>query len=135
MMQEDNKMKILGMNHFTVLSSNLERSKAFYINILGLSEGYRPPFTFPGAWLYANDQAVLHIMAGKPMPADAAGVIDHMAFTASGLQTTVDTLKQHGIPYELKRLQGLKIWQLFCHDPDGAKVELDFPAHEPAPEQ
>lgn len=128
-------MKILGMNHFTVLSSNLESSKDFYINILGLSEGYRPPFTFPGAWLYTGDQAVLHIMAGKPIPLVAAGVIDHMAFTASGLQATVDRLKQCGVAYELKRLQGLEIWQLFCHDPDGAKVELDFPANEPAPEQ
>ncbi len=129
------KMIITGMNHFTVLSSNLEKSKAFYINILGLTEGYRPPFTFPGAWLYAGDQAILHIMTGKAMPANPAGVIDHMAFTASGLQATVNILKQHGIAYDLHRLKELKIWQLFCHDPDGAKVELDFPASEPEPEQ
>lgn len=126
-------MTIARMNHFTVLSSDLERSKAFYINILGLTEGYRPPFAFPGAWLYAGDQAILHIMAGRPMPANAAGVIDHMAFTASDLQSVADTLKRQGIPYELHRLKGLEIWQLFCHDPDGAKVELDFAASEPAP--
>ncbi len=126
-------MTIEGMNHFTVLSSNLEKSKAFYINILGLTEGYRPPFEFPGAWLYAGDQAILHIMAGKPMPTNAPGVIDHMAFTASDLQSAVDTLKQHEIKYTLHRLKGLDIWQLFCHDPDGAKVELDFAAHEPEP--
>lgn len=126
-------MTIAGMNHFTVLSSDLERSKAFYINILGFTEGYRPPFAFPGTWLYAGDQAILHIMAGRPMPANAAGVIDHMAFTASNLQSVADTLKRQGIPYELHRLKGLEIWQLFCHDPDGAKVELDFAASEPAP--
>ena len=126
-------MAIEGMNHFTVLSKDLERSKAFYINVLGLKEGYRPPFAFPGAWLYAGNHAILHIMTGKPMPADAAGVIDHMAFTANNLQATVDTLKQHGIQYDLHRLKGLEIWQLFCHDPDGAKVELDFPADEPEP--
>jgi len=126
-------MTIAGMNHFTVLSSDLERSKAFYIDILGLTEGYRPPFAFPGAWLYVGGQAILHIMAGKPMPANAAGVIDHMAFTASNLQSVVDTLKRQGIPYELHRLKGLEIWQLFCYDPDGAKVELDFAASEPAP--
>ncbi len=128
-------MMIKGMNHFTVLSSDLERSKQFYIDILGLKEGYRPPFAFPGAWLYVGDQAILHIMAGKSMPAVAAGVIDHMAFTASNLQATVNTLKQQGIPYELHRLKELEIWQLFCHDPDGAKVELDFPASEPEPRE
>lgn len=127
-------MTIEGMNHFTVLSKDLERSKAFYINVLGLAEGYRPPFAFPGAWLYAGNQAILHIMAGRPMPEEAAGVIDHMAFTASNLQAVVDTLKQHDIQYQLHRLEGLEIWQLFCHDPDGAKVELDFPASEQEPD-
>ncbi|MBX9635974.1 VOC family protein [Nitrosomonas sp.] len=128
-------MTIEGMNHFTVLSSNLERSKAFYVNILGLTEGYRPPFDFPGAWLYAENQAILHIMTGKQLPANAAGVIDHMAFTASNLHAVVNTLKQNGVHYELRRLKGLESWQLFFHDPDGAKVELDFPASEPEPKE
>jgi catechol 2,3-dioxygenase-like lactoylglutathione lyase family enzyme len=126
-------MTIKGMNHFTVLSSDLERSKFFYINILGLKEGYRPPFNFPGAWLYAEDQAILHIMTGKPMPESAAGVIDHMAFTASNLQAVINILKQQDLQYDLHRLKDLKTWQLFCYDPDGAKVELDFPADEPEP--
>ncbi len=128
-------MTIEGMNHFTVLSSDLQRSKSFYIDILGLTEGYRPPFAFPGAWLYVGNQAILHIMAGKPIPTHTAGVIDHMAFTASNLQSVVDTLKQQGIQYDLHRLKGLESWQLFCHDPDGAKVELDFPASEPKPRE
>lgn len=126
---------IKGLNHFTVLSSDLEKSKQFYIDVLGLQEGYRPPFAFPGAWLYAGEQAILHIMGGKSMPTDTAGVIDHMAFTASNLQETIDMLKRHRISYDLHRLKGLEIWQLFCHDPDGAKVELDFPADEPEPQQ
>jgi len=128
-------MTAIDMNHFTVLSSDLEKSKAFYINILGLKEGYRPPLASPGAWLYVGDRAILHIMARRSMPINPAGVIDHMAFTASNLQATIDTLKQYNIDYELQRLKGLEIWQLFCHDPDGAKVELDFPAHESEPRQ
>lgn len=126
-------MTIEGMNHFTVLTSDLEKCKAFYIDVLGLKEGYRPPFAFPGAWLYSADQAVLHIIAGRALPADANGVIDHMAFTASNLLSTVDRLNQHGIAFKLKRLEDLQTWQLFCHDPDGAKIELDFAASEPDP--
>ncbi len=126
-------MNISGMNHFTVLSSDLEKSKTFYIRILGLKEGFRPAFSFPGAWLYAGNQAILHIMSGKPMPTSAAGVIDHMAYSASNLQAAIDTLKRHDISYQLHRLQGLGIWQLFFYDPDGAKIELDFPAEESEP--
>lgn len=128
-------MAIDGMNHFTVLARDLEKSKSFYINVLGLSEGYRPPLDLPGAWLYAGGQPIMHIMAERPLPDEPHGVIDHIAFTASNLQSVVDTLNHHGIEYELRRLKELQIWQLFCYDPDGAKVELDFAANEPAPNE
>ncbi len=126
-------MAIDGMNHFTVLTSNLEQCKAFYIDVLGFTEGYRPPLASSGAWLYAENQPILHIMAGRPLPAQAQGVIDHMAFTASDLQSVINTLNQHGIKYELRRQKDSQTWQLFCYDPDGAKIELDFSADEPEP--
>ena len=122
------------MNHFTVLTTDLDKSKAFYINLLGLTEGFRPPFEFPGAWLYCGDQAILHIMAGRPIPNTIHGIIDHIAFSASNLQSVIDKLNQQDIPYTLNRLKGLQTWQLFCVDPDGAKVELDFSANEPEPQ-
>lgn len=126
-------MAIAGMNHFTVLTSDLDRCKRFYMGILGLTEGYRPPLAFPGAWLYCGPQAVLHVIAGRPLPAEAQGVIDHMAFSAENLQAVVNTLKSNGIPYELRRQKGPETWQLFCYDPDGARVELDFDRSEPEP--
>ena len=127
-------MAITGMNHFTVLTTDLDKSKAFYVGLLGLTEGYRPPFEFPGAWLYCGDQAILHIMAGRPIPATIHGIIDHIAFSACNLQSVIDRLNQHHIAYTLNRLKGLESWQLFCADPDGAKVELDFTASEPEPQ-
>lgn len=126
-------MAIVGMNHFTVLSDNLDATKAFYMGLLGLTEGYRPPLSFPGAWLYAGDQAVLHIIAGRPLPSDPQGVIDHMAFTAKDLLVTVKRLEAHGIRYDLRKQVGSGTWQLFCFDPDGARVELDFDGGESAP--
>jgi catechol 2,3-dioxygenase-like lactoylglutathione lyase family enzyme len=126
-------MAIVGMNHFTVLSSNLERTKAFYIELLGLTEGWRPDLGFPGAWLYCGDHAVLHVIAGRALPADAKGVIDHMAFTGKDLSATVGKLQAAGIQYDLRKQRGNDLWQLFCFDPDGARVELDFEGSEPAP--
>lgn len=126
-------MALTAMNHFTVLSHDLEATKAFYMTLLGLQEGYRPPLGFPGAWLYIGDQAVLHVIAGRAMPANAAGVIDHMAFSASDLQGTVDLLNRNGIRFDLRKQADSGIWQLFCFDPSGARVELDFEASEPAP--
>lgn len=121
---------IEGMNHFTVLTDDLDRSVDFYVDLLGLSPGPRPDLGFPGAWLYAGGQAVLHIIAGRELPTPRAGVIDHMAFSARDLRATADRLDARGIKYELRRQRGSSTWQLFCHDPNGAKVELDFAGSE-----
>jgi catechol 2,3-dioxygenase-like lactoylglutathione lyase family enzyme len=121
------------MNHFTILAEDLRQTCDFYRDLLGLTEGYRPDMGFPGAWLYAGETALLHVVAKKPLPAQRAGVLDHMAFSASGLAETVTMLKQRGIQYRLGRQVETGTWQLFLHDPNGAKVELDFPAAEPEP--
>ena len=126
-------MAIEAMNHFTVLTDNVESCKAFYVDLLGLSEGFRPDLGFPGVWLYAGDQAVLHVIAGRPLPPDPRGVLDHMAFTARDLRATVAKLRDHGIQYDLRRQAQSGVWQLFCFDPNGARVELDFSAAEEAP--
>lgn len=126
-------MPISGMNHFTVLTSDLEASRAFYIDLLGLTEGFRPDLGFPGAWLYAGDQAVLHIVAGRGVPANPRGVIDHMAFSARDLRAVAARLTERGVAYDLGRLPSTGAWQLFCLDPNGARVELDFASSEPAP--
>jgi len=126
-------MPISGMNHFTVLTNDLDATNAFYVDILGLSVGFRPDLGFPGAWLYVDGQAVLHIVAGRGVPASPRGVIDHMAFSARDLRAVAARLKEHGIEYDLRRLPTTDAWQLFCLDPNGARVELDFDAGEAAP--
>lgn len=123
-------MAVQGMEHFTVLAEDLEATRAFYREILGLEEGYRPPLGFPGAWLYVGGRAVLHVIAGRALPAEPAGVLDHMAFAAKDLPGTLTKLKQRSIEYVLRRQADTRVWQLFFHDPSGAKVELDFAAEE-----
>jgi len=126
-------MAVIGMNHFTVLARDLQETRSFYVDLLGLAEGDRPDLGFPGAWLYAGEAAVLHIVAGRPLPVDPRGVIDHMAFTARDLAGTVSRLQARNRRYDLRRQVGSGIWQLFCFDPNGARVELDFDPEEPAP--
>jgi len=118
---------IVGMNHFTVISEDTQKTLDFYVGLLGLSVGHRPDLGFPGAWLYAGgEQALLHIYFDKPVPAQRAGVIDHMAFSATGLAEVKARFDAVGMNYDLRRQAGAGTWQLFCHDPNGARVELDF---------
>jgi len=129
-------MGVTRMNHFTVLTDRLDETLAFYRDHLGLAPGARPPFSFAGAWLYAEGGAepILHIVAGRAAGELHAGVIDHMAFTGRDLAGTVGKLKARGVRYELRKLPGQwSTWQLFFQDPNGAKVEIDFDPDEPAP--
>jgi catechol 2,3-dioxygenase-like lactoylglutathione lyase family enzyme len=123
---------IEGMNHFTITAGDREATLGFYCGLLGFVEGPRPELGFPGAWLYApgGTQALLHIYWDRPLPEPRTGVIDHMAFSARGLAAVKRQVEAAGLPYRLQQQAGAGTWQLFLHDPNGAKVELDFDATE-----
>ena len=125
-------MTIRGMNHFNVLTEDVEASRRFYVDVIGLTEGERPDLGFGGTWLYAGGQPILHVSEAR-LPESRGGVIDHMAFSATDLKGTVAKLTRLGVKHVVRQQVGTRIWQVFCHDPMGAKVELDFDPGEAAP--
>jgi catechol 2,3-dioxygenase-like lactoylglutathione lyase family enzyme len=125
-------MAVEGMNHFTILTDDVERTVGFYGEFLGLTAGPRPDFAFPGAWLCANGAPILHVIGGRPKSELKAGVIDHMAFTGRDLSGTLAKLKARGLEHICRRQVGSGVWQVFFFDPNGARVEIDFAAEETA---
>jgi catechol 2,3-dioxygenase-like lactoylglutathione lyase family enzyme len=126
-------MVVTGMNHFTVLTDDVDRTVDFYDQAMGLKPGARPDLGFPGAWLYAGGSPVLHIIGGRPKEQLRPGVLDHMAFSAQGIGETLARLERLGIHYAHRRQAGAGTWQVFFFDPNGARVELDFDPAEPDP--
>lgn len=126
-------MTILALNHFTVMSRDLEASRDFYCGVLGMEAGARPQMNFPGLWLYAGGVPILHLIGVEEAAASRNAVIDHVALTAKDLPQTVAQFKAKDIKYRLRRMSDGS-WQMFCRDPDGAMIELDFDASEKAPE-
>lgn len=123
-------MAVSGMNHFTILTDDVERTVRFYGDLMGLEAGSRPSLNFPGAWLYAGDQPILHVIGGRPKSELKPGVIDHMAFTGHDLSATLAMLEREKVEHVCRQQVGSGVWQVFFHDPNGAKVELDFAADE-----
>ena len=121
---------IEGMNHFTVIAEDPAKTLDYYVGLIGLEEGPRPDLGFAGAWLYAGGRAILHLYFDRPVPAQRAGVIDHMAFTAKDLKAVKARFDARGVKYDLRQQAGAGTWQLFSYDPNGAKVELDFDPSE-----
>jgi catechol 2,3-dioxygenase-like lactoylglutathione lyase family enzyme len=126
-------MQIQRMDHFTIVTDRLDETLAFYAT-LGLQAGARPAFGVPGAWLYAQDQPILHVIEVPSMPEPRRGALDHMAYRAQGLLATTQWLEERGIPHRIIRTPApFRMWQLFFVDPNGVDVELDFDPLEPAP--
>jgi catechol 2,3-dioxygenase-like lactoylglutathione lyase family enzyme len=125
-------MATTGMNHFTILTDDVPGTVDFYRDLLGLTDGYRPDLGFPGAWLYVGDDALLHVVGGRRRAELAPGVIDHIAFSATNLGATLAALEARNVEHAVRRQAGTGFWQVFFHDPNGARVELDFAANERA---
>lgn len=125
-------MAVAGMNHFTVLTDDVDTTVRFYGDLLGLEPGPRPNLKFPGAWLYADGHPILHIVGGRARSELKPGVIDHMAFTGRDLAASLSGLKARGIEYDCRQQIDTGLWQVFFLDPNGAKIELDFAATERA---
>ena len=121
-------MAVAAIDHYTILTADLEATRRFYCGLLGLSEGPRPPFDFPGAWLYAGGQPVVHIIAGREFSANGTGAVDHVAFKAEGDPDALfKKLEGEGYRVSSRIVPRSKIRQLFCRDPSGVQVELNFP--------
>ena len=127
------------LNHYTIKVRDLERTKDFYRDIVGLTVGDRPPLNFPGYWLYCGDIPTVHLIGYRaidPLIADGptypapTGRLDHIAFACEGLKEMRANLDARNITYDERVLPRLNMTQLFYLDPDGIAVECNFAAHE-----
>lgn len=128
-------MAIEGLNHFNIIApaALMAEVRDFYVDVVGLQEGYRPDFGFPGHWLYAGEIAVLHLMdSGAIGGASGVGTnpgtghLDHIAFTATDLEATEARLAELGMEFRKSEFPDFNLAQLFLRDPVGLGVELNF---------
>jgi catechol 2,3-dioxygenase-like lactoylglutathione lyase family enzyme len=131
-------MPLTQLEHYLVLTHDLERTRDFYRDALGLREGARPPLGFPGYWLYAGDVPCIHIAEWNTyrahsvaagisvsIPAPGTGPLDHVAFNAVDVGEVKARLSAHGITYSVNDVPAAGLTQLFLNDPNGVKVEIN----------
>ena len=131
-------MKIRTLDHAALLVKDVERTRQFYGQMLGLEEIPRPHnFDFPGIWFAIGPQT-LHIIGesedgrtrqvqpGNYRPDELAlGRATHVAFEVENLAETVAYLdEQHIAIVGGPRPRGDGVMQLYICDPDGYVVEL-----------
>lgn len=115
------------LDHVTIHCADLGRSRHFYARVLGLTEGDRPAFGFPGAWLYLDGRAVVHLVAERnDGTVSGSGSLDHVAFDATDLGGMRSHLKGSDIAFTEQGVPGGQLHQIFLNDPDGVKIEINF---------
>src|SRR5262245_59893162 len=120
-------MPIDQLQHINTRSADVEATKEFYVRILGLRVGPRPPFQSKGYWLYLGAHPIVHLVQRPPgdEPKSGSGNLDHIAFRGVNVDETRAALRASGIVFHEQIVPASGAVQIFVHDPDGIKVELN----------
>lgn len=120
-------MAITGLDHVNVATQDIDATRDFWVDVLGLTVGWRPDFSFRGYWLYVGERAVVHVQETEAeVAASTASTLNHVAFAVSELDPLLDKLKARGVAWRESNPPGSDIRQVFFFDPNGVRVELDW---------
>jgi catechol 2,3-dioxygenase-like lactoylglutathione lyase family enzyme len=134
-------MLLSKLEHFLVMTHDVDGTRDFYRDVLGMQEGFRPELGFLGHWLYLGDTPVIHIAEwasytahsqrlGIPVtrPAPGTGPLDHVAFNGEDRHygELRQRLEQRGLAFHPHDSPGIGLRQIFLEDPNGLKLELNF---------
>jgi catechol 2,3-dioxygenase-like lactoylglutathione lyase family enzyme len=137
-------MPLTHLEHFLIQTEDLDGTVDWYVDVLGMEEGPHPDFKMPVRWLYLCEEPVLHLTVGgenvsenrkkylgqQSTATKGSGVVDHVAFRATGLTEMMNRLDDKGIEYTKRQVDDQGLFQLFLIDPNEVKVELNFAAAE-----
>lgn len=133
-------MPLSHIEHVLIQTADMAATRDWYVRVLGFRVGPSPDFKFPVCWLYLGEQDVIHITEGGAHVSEnrkryvgqdsqatrGSGAIDHVAFRCTGLRSMLAHLRAQGVEFRERQVSDQGLYQLFLHDPNGIKVELNF---------
>jgi len=144
-------MTLSSLDHCSIRTVKLEETRDFYVDLLGMIDGERPDFDFPGNWLYVDGRPVIHLVGVDPDDpsgliaylggdvdaekldgSGGSGAFDHVAFRAREPEKLMALLKARNIGFRERKVPDLDLFQIFIEDPNGITVELNYFADEKA---
>src|ERR1700694_945970 len=132
-------MPVTGLNHYLIVAKNLERTKDFYIKVLGMDLAERPDFGFPGYWLKVGGEICVHLasqdpnkirdmflLKKHPRGTTGSGSVDHIAFLAQNPVAVRERIQKSKVEMHFRSFPEAKLFQIFLKDPDDITIELNF---------
>lgn len=128
-------IQVRSLDHVTIVVRDLERSRKFYVEGLGMQMVPRPGFSFDGRWFQAGATQIHLILeheqsgpAGLPREMGRTSRAHHFAFLVEDAHAAEARLEELGYEFISRtkaRPDGAA--QVFVSDPDGHIVELCSP--------
>ena len=114
-------MPLTQMEHFLVLTDDIDATRDFYVRALGMTVGSRPPLEFPGYWMYVGTVPCVHIGDWEAYKA-------HSETHGSNYDDITRRLGSNGVSFGSNTVPGIGLRQLFLEDPNGVKIEINIAA-------
>ncbi|XP_010263899.1 PREDICTED: uncharacterized protein LOC104602043 [Nelumbo nucifera] len=126
-------LPLLSLNHVSFLCRSISTSVRFYEDVLGFASIKRPSsFKFNGAWLF-NYGVGIHLLENTSVDANILKESrpinpkdNHISFQCTDVEVVKMKLKEWGMKYVTAVVEegGIKVDQVFFHDPDGYMIEI-----------
>lgn len=116
-----------GIDHHAIIIQDVQRSRHFYVDILGLQENpERPNLSYDGLWLKVGNQSIHCLCLKNPDPVDDrpqhGGRDRHVCLLATNINDLIENLERHYIDYTRSQSGRAAI---FFRDPDGNAIEVN----------
>jgi catechol 2,3-dioxygenase-like lactoylglutathione lyase family enzyme len=149
-------MDIKRIDHYSIRTLDVEKTRRFYTDVIGFRVGPRPPFDFPGLWLFNGEPpkelkndgnyGILHVIGVDPdnlqglidylgevdleQLKGGSGSLDHIAFSATGRDAMAERCRKADTGFFERTVPALGLHQMFIKDPNGVTLEFNYPASE-----
>ncbi|MDA1089684.1 MAG: VOC family protein [Proteobacteria bacterium] len=134
-------MPLTEFHHCSIRTAKLKETRDFFVDILGMDDGDRPPFDFPGHWLYVGENPVVHLIGIDPDDPEGlvdylgdqdvgslggSGAVDHIAFNSTDPAALIALLKENNVPFRQRKVPDMDLFQIFLEDPNGVTLEINY---------
>jgi len=118
------------LDHVNLRTHQLKRLLDWYGRVLGMHPGRRPDIPVPGAWLYSDGHATIHVNEAAHVPRTDNPTLEHFSLQAKALKAFLERLKREQEPYEAVHVPTVNLVQVNVFDPDGNHIHIDFGPEE-----